>query len=101
MKRIIVIGLVLASVVGNAQVKKKTSVAPAEPVLKNSVDSLSYALGMSAGSFYKQQGMSNINRALCSKGINDALKSGPTLLNEQQANAVIMAFVQKESAEKA
>jgi FKBP-type peptidyl-prolyl cis-trans isomerase FklB len=101
MKRIIVIGLMLANVAGIAQVKKKMAVAPAQPTLKNSIDSLSYALGMSAGSFYKQQGMAGLNTAVCSKGMNDALKSGKTLLNEQQANAIIMSFVQKESAEKA
>ncbi|HLX90656.1 MAG TPA: FKBP-type peptidyl-prolyl cis-trans isomerase [Puia sp.] len=92
--------LVTASVLG--QTKKPAGAAhPKAPVLLNANDSLSYALGMSAGSFYKQQGMSGINTSLCSKGINDALKTGATLLNEQQANAVIMAFVQKESAAKA
>jgi len=84
-----------------AQTKKKTVAGPTQPALKNSMDSLSYALGMSAGSFYKQQGMASLNTALCAKGISDALKSGKTLLNEQQANAIIMGFVQKESAEKA
>jgi FKBP-type peptidyl-prolyl cis-trans isomerase FklB len=101
MKIITVIGLMFLNVATIAQVKKKAVTTPAQPALKNSVDSLSYALGMSAGSFYKQQGMANLNTTLCSKGINDALKNGKTLLNEQQANAVIMAFVQKESSEKA
>src|ERR1700742_3390613 len=102
MKKIIVIGLVLANMFAFAQVKKKAGTsAAAQPALKTSIDSLSYALGMSAGSFYKQQGMANLNTALCTKGVNDALKSNKTLLNEQQANAIIMAFMQKESAEKA
>ena len=102
MKKIIVVVLVLLNMISFAQVKKKAgTAAPSQPVLKTSIDSLSYALGMSAGNFYKQQGMANLNTALCTKGVNDALKSNKTLLNEQQANEIIMSFMQKESAEKA
>jgi len=101
MKKFLVILFVSANILAVAQVKKKVAPSATQPVLKTAVDSLSYALGMSAGAFYKQQGMSNLNTPLCSKGMNDALKSGKTLLNEQQANSVIMAFMQKESAAKA
>jgi FKBP-type peptidyl-prolyl cis-trans isomerase FklB len=101
MKKMIVMALLFAQIVAFAQVKKATSKVPAQPVLKTEIDSLSYALGMSAGNFYKQQGMANLNTTLCSKGINDALKSNKTLLNEQQANALIMGFMQKENAAKA
>jgi FKBP-type peptidyl-prolyl cis-trans isomerase FklB len=87
--------LLTLSVFATAQVKKKVSTAPAAQVLKSNIDSLSYALGMSAGNFYKQQGMASLNTALCSKGISDALKSNKTLLNEEQAQALIMAFMQK------
>jgi FKBP-type peptidyl-prolyl cis-trans isomerase FklB len=101
MKKFLLILFVLINILAVAQVKKKVATTPAQPVLKTAIDSLSYALGMSAGNFYKQQGMLSLNTPLCSKGMNDALKSGKTLLNEQQANSIIMAFMQKESAEKA
>ncbi len=101
MKKFLLVLFVSVGVFAVAQVKKKVATTATKPVLKTAVDSLSYALGMSAGNFYKQQGMLSLNTPLCSKGMNDALKSGKTLLNEQQANSVIMAFMQKESAEKA
>ena len=93
--------LLALSVFATAQVKKKASPAAGAPALKTNIDSLSYALGMSAGNFYKQQGMAGLNTTLCSKGINDALKSNKTLLNEEQANSLIMGFMQKQAAANA
>jgi FKBP-type peptidyl-prolyl cis-trans isomerase FklB len=101
MKKVLVSILVMVNLFAAAQVKKKVASAVSkQPVLKTANDSLSYALGMSAGSFYKQQGMTNLNISVCSKGINDALKTDKTLLNEQQANTIIMAFMQKMTEEK-
>lgn len=69
--------------------------------LRSTNDSLSYAIGISVAGFYKEQGVKDVNVALVSRAITDALKSGKPLLNEQQCNAVIIGYVQKARSEKA
>ena len=100
-----------ASVTGFAQTTKpataahkpgdasKTMVSPV--VLKTEQDSLSYAIGLSVANFYKQQSISNINTALVTRAINDVNKKGKLLMDEQQANTVLVTYVQKAKAEKA
>jgi FKBP-type peptidyl-prolyl cis-trans isomerase FklB len=72
------------------------------PVLKNELDSVSYAIGLSVANFYKQFNISNINTTLLVRAINDTrtAKSKP-LMDEQQANSCLSGFVQKTKAEKA
>jgi FKBP-type peptidyl-prolyl cis-trans isomerase FklB len=88
-----------------AQKKKKGSVAvpAAAPVqLISQNDSLSYSIGIMVASFYKQQGVTNINDTLVNKAIRDELKGdSATLLNQQQANQVLMGFIEKAKADKA
>jgi FKBP-type peptidyl-prolyl cis-trans isomerase FklB len=69
--------------------------------LSNQTDSLSYSIGIMVASFYKQQGISNINESLVNKAITDKMKGDSTLLSEQQCNQVLMAFIEKTKAEKA
>ena len=69
-------------------------------VLKTTHDSLSYAIGLSVANFYKQQNISNINTALVMRAINDVNKNGKLVLDEQQANACIVGYMQKMKAEK-
>ena len=57
--------------------------------LKTINDSASYAIGVSVASFYKQQGISNINTALVSRAINDVLGGKKKLLDEEACNAVV------------
>ena len=97
MKKIIVFVFVMApGLFVFSQAKKKT-VMPASsgPVLKTSGDSISYAIGLSVAGFFKEQGILSVNTSLVSKAINDILKNGKPQLNEQQANGVIMACVQR------
>jgi FKBP-type peptidyl-prolyl cis-trans isomerase FklB len=104
MKKIIVLVFVFMSLLSFAQTKKKTTPAKAPqtaPALKSSEDSLSYAIGLSVAAFYKEQGVQNVNSVMVAKAINDVLKTGKPLLNDQQANACIINFIQKEKAEKA
>ena len=88
------------------QVKKPVTAKPATKStasvygLKSSVDSFSYALGLSIANFYKQQGVTNINNQLVIKALNDA-KGGKPLLNENQANACIMNHMQELRGKKA
>jgi FKBP-type peptidyl-prolyl cis-trans isomerase FklB len=88
-----------------AQSKKKSgnkAVAPVTVVaLNNETDSLSYSIGIMVASFYKQQGISNINNALVNKAINDKMNGDSTLLTEQQCNQVLTGFIEKAKAEKA
>ena len=93
----------------SAQVKKPTAAKPAAKpatpvkVLKNLTDSASYAIGLSVVNFYKQQGITNLNTALISKAINDAMANRKSLLTDEEANACVMQLMNKkqESAAQA
>lgn len=82
---------------GTAGVKK---VASTSATLKNSIDSFSYAVGLSLASFYKEQGVENINSALVVRAIND-VKTGKQLISEEQVNNCIMGYMQAAKSEKA
>lgn len=73
-------------------VKKTPSTTPVSP-LKNLTDSASYAIGVSVASFYAQQGITNLNTSLVAKAINDVLGKKPLLLNDFQANSVMMKCI--------
>ena len=79
--------------------KKTTTAAPAAPALKNSVDSFSYAIGLSIASFYKAQGISDINNTLVIKALADA-KADKPLLNETQVNNCIVNYMQLAAKSK-
>ena len=78
---------------------QKTAAAKPAPVFKSQNDSLSYSIGMSLASFYKQQGINNINTVMLNRAIND-IKTGKTLLTEEQMTACVNNFLQKKQAEK-
>jgi len=80
-------------------VKKPVAKASATPVFKSQNDSLSYSIGMSLASFYKQQGITNINTVLLTRAINDINANKP-LLTEQQMTACVNNYLQKKQAEK-
>ena len=84
--------------------KKKASNAATAPVpvsLNTQTDSLSYSIGVMVANFYKQQGITNINDTLVNRAIQDEMKGGKPLLNEQQCNQIVMNFIEKAKAEKA
>jgi FKBP-type peptidyl-prolyl cis-trans isomerase FklB len=80
--------------------KTATAAAPAAAALKNSADSFSYAIGLSIASFYKAQGISNINNQLVLKALADAKVDKP-LLNETQVNNCIVNYMQTARSAKA
>lgn len=89
----------------SATAKPGTAAKPkpggATPVaFKSSIDSFSYALGLSMANFYKQQGITDINNQMMLKAIND-VKNGKPALDEQQANACIMNHMQTARSQKA
>ncbi|MEP7258614.1 MAG: FKBP-type peptidyl-prolyl cis-trans isomerase [Flavitalea sp.] len=80
-------------------VAKKPAVANAAQ-LKNSLDSFSYAVGLSMAGFYREQGVKNINTSLVIKALNDS-KAGKALLDESQTNNCIVSFMQEIKSVKA
>jgi FKBP-type peptidyl-prolyl cis-trans isomerase len=102
MKNIWIAGLLLFTLSASAQKKaapKKTTGTAARP-LKNANDSLSYALGVSIATFYKQQGVKNLNTTTLSKAVSDVLAGKKPILNENQCNSIIMTYMQKNEEEK-
>lgn len=100
MKKILVPLVLFTSLAVHAQqkkpvpVKKPASTTPATaPSLKSLTDSASYAIGLSVANFYSQQGIKNINQAMVSKAISDVLAGKKLLLDENQANSVIMRCI--------
>jgi FKBP-type peptidyl-prolyl cis-trans isomerase FklB len=79
---------------------KKTASAKPAPVMKNALDSFSYAVGLSMAGFYREQGVKNINTALVLKALNDA-RNNKSLLDESQINNCIVGFMQTAKSEKA
>jgi FKBP-type peptidyl-prolyl cis-trans isomerase FklB len=78
--------------------------AGAAPVtLKTPLDSFSYAMGMSIGNFYKQQGINSIRTNLMLKGMSDAMNSAKekALMDEMQANMCMQSYIGDLKAKKA
>jgi FKBP-type peptidyl-prolyl cis-trans isomerase len=90
---------VLSQVKPKAPAKPKPVVAK-QPAMKTLNDSASYAIGVSVGSFYKQQGISNLNTALVAKAIADVFNGRPTLLDEDATNAAVTKLINKVQESK-
>ena len=73
---------------------------PALPVLKNMLDSASYAIGLSVASYYKQQGVNKLNSTVLTKGINDVLNNKPVLFDDYAANNLMNNFMNNLQKEK-
>src|SRR5215210_5192849 len=104
---------VLLSVCGAAQTKTTKSstakpkttttktVASNTPVLRNALDSFSYAMGMSMGNFCNKQGITSVNTSMLLKGLGDGNKPYKALLTEQQMNQIISSYLGQRNAAKA
>lgn len=98
MKKYLIAGLTIISIAAQAQkppVKKTTTpvkTTVANP-LKNSNDSVSYAIGLMVANFYKQQGIKNMNSSMVAKAVNDVYANKKTILNEAQANNCLMSYM--------
>lgn len=101
MKKILLAGLVLFTLSADAQkTKPKKTIGTSVKPFKNSTDSLSYALGVSVASFYKQQGIKSLNSAMLAKAVNEVLAGKKLVMDENQCQGVIMSFMQKAEDEK-
>ena len=80
--------------------KATTASKPSPAQLRSSLDSFSYAVGLSMAGFYKEQGVKNINTSLVVKALND-VKNGKPMLDESQANSCIVSYMTASKSEKA
>ena len=70
----------------------KTGATAAAPIsLKSLNDSTSYAMGVSIASFYKEQGITNINTSILSQAIKDVLAGKKLRLDEVTCNSTMNA----------
>jgi FKBP-type peptidyl-prolyl cis-trans isomerase FklB len=83
-----------------ATAAKKPAASATAPVMKNALDSFSYALGLSMAGFYREQGITDINTALVTKALKD-VKTGKPLLDDAQINSCIVNFMQMKKGEVA
>lgn len=111
LKKIFLLCLLVVSLGVQAQTKKpvpvKKPTTPAKPgtpvttSFKNLNDSLSYAMGLSAGQFLKAQGVENLNYALLNKAIEQTLQNKKTAFDMQAANGVMERFARTGLSKKA
>lgn len=105
MKTILTAASIVLWSAASAQTKKvitaKKPVAIVTPVLKNSMDSLSYAIGLEGASFYKSQGAATLNTALIKKGFDDVFNNKKLLLTSEASNMTIQNKMQEFMSNKA
>ena len=83
--------------------KKTTAPVAAKtqaPLLKNELDSVSYALGVSLASYYKSQGVSKLNGAVLGKAVTDVLESKTTLIDNNNSNTLLNSYMTRIQSEK-
>lgn len=86
-----------------AQSKKKLPTTAKTNVSKptNSIDSLSYAIGVQVAEFYKQtQNVDKINAEFVSKAFKDVYHNQPLAITEDEANMFIQQKLQEYMAKK-
>lgn len=105
-KFILFAGFVCTTGVGYSQkVTAKTKTPVNKSLLKNSRDSLSYAIGASIGKNMEQQGLADIDFSLLKRGMEDVFKKRMRLMDENSINMSIQnqlkAYAEKKlQAEK-
>ncbi len=112
MKKLVVCTMMLGSIISGvfAQAKKtpvtSAGTATTKPVMKNLLDSFSYAVGVNIGNNMKDQGITNLNSALMIKALDDVFKNNPTALTPEQCNGklqeqmTIFGKVKEEESKK-
>ena len=80
--------------------KPVTAKSIGAPVLKNSMDSFSYAAGFNIASSMKQQGITSINAAMVQKAMDDVFNKRQTLLTEEQCGMTLQQKLQEFAQKK-
>jgi FKBP-type peptidyl-prolyl cis-trans isomerase len=106
MKKSVIFCLLMcaACIMMQAQTKKTSTSKPKPPAstpLKTLIDSASYAIGVSVANFYKQQGITNLNAAMVTKACADVFANKKLLLDDMQANNVLMNYMNRLQESKA
>jgi FKBP-type peptidyl-prolyl cis-trans isomerase FklB len=70
------------------------SPAAAKSMLKTSLDSASYAIGINIAANMKQQQLDNINAALACKALDAVNKKKPTVLTTELSNQIVQTHMQ-------
>ncbi|MBN8834401.1 MAG: hypothetical protein ABS68_12380 [Niastella sp. SCN 39-18] len=78
----------------------KTTSAVTSPVLKNGIDSFSYAAGINIAQSMKAQGIENINNALMQKAMEDVFANKKLMMDEQQAGMTLQQKLQEFAQKK-
>jgi FKBP-type peptidyl-prolyl cis-trans isomerase len=108
MKKLVIGTLVLMSISAHAQVKKpatpakpaaKPATATTAPLLKNRTDSVSYAIGILDGSFFKNQGLDKVNGVVLGRAFQDAL-SGKPLMTPEECNDLLRVEMERMKTSK-
>jgi FKBP-type peptidyl-prolyl cis-trans isomerase FklB len=79
---------------------KTAGTSAPKPLLKNGLDSLSYAIGVNIGTNMKMQGIETMNYITLNKGIADALKGNKPLMDENTCNMTIQQKLQEYMSKK-
>lgn len=74
---------------GKTAAKKTTKPVASAPKITTTLDSASYAFGMSMASSLKNGGLKTLNYELLTKGLKDAFAGHPAILTEQAAQKAI------------
>ena len=100
MKKYLFAGFAFLALQVQAQKTPPKKTTPAKPAvvnsMKNSNDSVSYAIGLMVANFYKQQGIKNLNAGMVAKAVNDVYANRKNLMTEQEANAYLMSYMNPE-----
>ncbi len=94
MKKILLIAALLTSV---AYAQTKTA---AKTQVMSEIDSLSYAMGVQTASYYKSQGVPQINSAMVKKAYDAVFNNETLLISPDSCNTTIQQKLQQYMAEK-
>lgn len=69
--------------------KTKSNKMSTSTTAPNTIDSVSYALGVNIGQGLKAQGMDNLNVEMLAKAFNDVLKGNPLMVSQEKVEPVL------------
>ncbi|MBM3158506.1 MAG: FKBP-type peptidyl-prolyl cis-trans isomerase [Bacteroidetes bacterium] len=81
-------------------VSKPVATKPEALTLKNEIDSVSYALGVSLASYYQSQGVLKLNGDLLGSAVNDFLSGKTPLLDNGISNTLLNTYMTRLQSEK-
>ena len=102
MKKVILSMLCLSMINAGLMAQKKKKEAKSEGIqMMTSVDSFSYAAGITIANQLKSQGINQLNLSLMMIGMNDVLSNNKTLMTPEQAGMTLQQKLQEYNQKKA